>query len=134
MATNERIHPAASDWNSQLSNAVIRYFCFPDWCALVGFLLNPVENFLFTIGVKSGMLPSRSWRIQSMRERRLHRTSWTVECPHQRIDGNQNVVFPFYDITNINNLLASRLELLESRVFAEDLAQTSWDTKLGSAW
>jgi hypothetical protein len=34
----------------------------------------------------------------------------------------------------ITNLLASELELLESRVFAEDFAQTSWDTKLGSAW
>jgi hypothetical protein len=31
----------------------------------------------------------------------------------------------------MNNLLASELELLESRIFAEDLAQTSWDAKLG---
>jgi hypothetical protein len=28
-------------------------------------------------------------------------------------------------------LLASELELLESRIFAEDLAQTPWDTTLG---
>jgi hypothetical protein len=83
------------------------------------------------IGVKSGMLPSLSWLLQSMRECRLHITSWTVECPHQCIDRNWNVVFPFCDIANIKNLLASELELLESRVFAEDFAQTSWDTKLG---
>jgi hypothetical protein len=68
MAKNERIHPAASDWNFQLSSAVILYFCFPDWCALFGFLLNPVENLLFTTRVESGMLPSLSWRLQSMRE------------------------------------------------------------------
>jgi hypothetical protein len=50
------------------------------------------------------------------------------------------MVFPFCDITNISNVLAPELELelelelLESRVFVEDLAQTSWDAKLGSAW
>jgi hypothetical protein len=86
MATNERIHPTASDWNFQLSSAVILYFCFPDWCALFGFLLNPVDNLLCAIGVKSGMLPSLSWRLQSMRESRLHRISWAVECAHQPID------------------------------------------------
>jgi hypothetical protein len=131
MAKNERIHPAASDWNFQFSSALILAFCFPDWCALFGFLLNAVENLLFTIGVKSGMLPSLSRRLQSMRECRLHRTSWTVECHRQCIDRNWNVVFPFCDITNINNSLASELELLENRVFAEDLAQTSRDAKLG---
>jgi hypothetical protein len=86
MATNERIRQAASDWNFELSSAVILYFCFPDWCALFGFLLNPVENLLFTIGVKSGLLPLLSWRLQSMRECQLHRISWAVECPHQPID------------------------------------------------
>jgi hypothetical protein len=96
--------------------------------------LNLVENLLFTIGVKSGMLPSLSWRLQFMRECRLHRTSWAIECPHQRIDRNRNVMFPFCDITNINNLLAPELKLLESRVFAEDLAQIWWDAKLGYAW
>jgi hypothetical protein len=85
MAKNERIHPAASDWNFQLSSAVILSFCFPDWCALFDFLLNSVENLLSTIGVKSGMLSSLSWRLQSMRECRLHRISWAVEWPHQRI-------------------------------------------------
>jgi hypothetical protein len=133
MAKNERIHSAASDSNFQLSNAVILYFCFPDWCALLGVLLNPVENLLFTIGFKSGMLSSLSWRLQSMRECRLPRTSWTIKCPHQLIDRNRNVVLPFGEITNINNVLASKLELLESRVFAEDLAQVSWDAKLGDA-
>jgi hypothetical protein len=63
-------------------------------------LLNPVENLLFTIGVESGMLPSLSWRFQSMYECRLHRTSWVVECHHSRIDRNRNVLFPFCDITN----------------------------------
>jgi hypothetical protein len=82
---------------------------------------------------KSGMLPSFSWRLQSMRECRLHKISWTVECPRQHIDRNRSVVFPFSDITNINNLLASELELPESHVFAEDLAQISWDGKLGEA-
>jgi hypothetical protein len=106
------------------------YFCFPDWSALFGFSLNPVENLLFAIGFKGGMLPSLSRRLQSMRECRLHRTSWTVKCPRQRIDRNRNVLFPFGDITNIKNLLALELELLESRVFAEDLTQTSWDAKL----
>jgi hypothetical protein len=133
-ATNERIHPATSDWNFQLSNAVVLYFCFPDWCALFGFLLNLVENLLFTMVVKSGMLPSLSWRIQSMRECRLHRTSSELECPHQHTDRNRNLVFPFCDITNTKDLLGLELELLESRVFAEDLAQISWDAKLGQAW
>jgi hypothetical protein len=100
---------------------------------LFGFLWNPVEDLLFTIGVKSGMLPSLSWGLQSMRECRLQRTSWAIECPHQRIDRNRNVLFHFYDITNIKNLLAPELELLESRVFAEDLAQSSWDTKFCEA-
>jgi hypothetical protein len=86
MSRNERIHPAASDWNFQLTRAVILYFCFPDWCALFGFLANPVENLLFMIGVKSGLLPSLSWLLQSMRECRLQRTSWAVECLHQRVD------------------------------------------------
>jgi hypothetical protein len=94
-------------------------------------LLNPVENLSFTIGVKGAMLPSLSWQLQSMRECRLHRTSWAIECPHQRIDRNRNAVFPFCDITNIKSLLASELELSESHVFAEDLAQTSRDAKLG---
>jgi hypothetical protein len=31
----------------------------------------------------------------------------------------------------MNNWQASELELLESRIFAEDLGQTSWDEKLG---
>jgi hypothetical protein len=101
---------------------------------LFGFLLNPVENLLFTIRAKSGMLPSLSWRLQFMRECRLHRTSWTVECPRQRIDRNRNVMFPLCDIANIKNLLASELELLQSRVFAEDFAQISWDAKLGKAF
>jgi hypothetical protein len=96
-------------------------------------LLNPVENLLFTIGFKSGMLPSLSWRIQSMRECRLHRTSSAVECPHPPIDRNRNVVFPFCDITIITHLLASELELSESRVFAEDLAQILWDAKFCEA-
>jgi hypothetical protein len=130
MAKNERIHQAASDWNFQLSNAVILYFCFPDWCALFGFLLNPVENLLFTIGIKSGMLPSLSWRLQSLGKCRLHRISWAVERPRQRIDRNRNIVLPFGDIANRKNVLASELELLESGVFAEDLAQTSWDPTL----
>jgi hypothetical protein len=30
---------------------------------------------MFMIGVKSGMLPSLSWWLQSMRECRLHRIS-----------------------------------------------------------
>jgi hypothetical protein len=94
-------------------------------------LLNPAENLLFTIGVKSEMSPSLSWRLQSMRECRLHRISWEVECSHQRIDRNRNVVFPFCDITKINHLLARELELLESRVSAEGLAQILWDAKLG---
>jgi hypothetical protein len=131
MGKNERIHPAASDWNFQFSNTVILSFCFPEGCALFGFLLNPVENLLLTIGVNSGMLPSLSWRLQSMREFQLHKISWAGECSCKRINRNRNVVFPFSDITNINNLLASELELLESRDFADDLAQTSWDAKLG---
>jgi hypothetical protein len=40
-------------------------------------------------------------------------------------------MFPFCDIAAINNLLASELELLDICVLAEDLAQTSWDAKLG---
>jgi hypothetical protein len=43
-------------------------------------------------------------------------------------------VFPFCDITKIKNLLPPELELLESRAFAEDLAQISSDAKLGEAW
>jgi hypothetical protein len=37
---------------------------------------------------------------------------------------------------NIKHLLAPKLalKLLESRVFAEDLAQISWDATFGSAW
>jgi hypothetical protein len=88
---------------------------------------------LFTIAVKSGMLPSLSWRLQSIRECRLHRTSWAVECPHQPIDRNRNVVFPFWDITNRKNSVALELELLENRVCAEDLAQISWDPKFVEA-
>jgi hypothetical protein len=65
-------------------------------------LLNLVENFLFTMVVKPGMLPSLFWRLQSMRECRLHRTSWAVECPHQSIDRNRNLVFSCCDITNLN--------------------------------
>jgi hypothetical protein len=129
MATNERIHPAATDWNFYLSSAVILYFCFPDWCTLLDFLLNPVENLLFTIGVKSEMLPSLSWQLQSMRECRLQRTSWAIECSHQRIDRNRNVLFSFCDITNLKNLLAPKLKLLEGRVFAKDFAQISSDAK-----
>jgi hypothetical protein len=60
MEKNEQTHPATSDWNFQLSSAVILYFGFPDWRALFGFLLNPGENLLFTIGLKSEMLPSLS--------------------------------------------------------------------------
>jgi hypothetical protein len=92
-------------------------------------LLNSVENLLFTIGVKSRMVRSLSWQPQSMRECQLHRTSWAVECPHQSIDRNRNVMLSFCDITNRGNLLAPELELLESRVFAEDLAQILWDRK-----
>jgi hypothetical protein len=134
MAKNKRIHPAARDWNFQLTRTVIFDLRFADWCALFGALLNPVEDLLFTMVVKSGMLPSLSWSIQSMRECPLHRTSWAVECPRQRIGRNRNLVFPFCDITNRSNLLASELDLLESRVFAEDLVQTSWDAQFCEAW
>jgi hypothetical protein len=96
---------------------------FTDWCALFGVLLNPVENLLFTMVVKSGLLSSLSWQLESMRECRLHRASWAVEYPHQRIDRDRKLVFPFCDITNTRNLLARELDSLESRVFAEALAQ-----------
>jgi hypothetical protein len=101
MATNERIHPSASDWNFQFSSAIIIYFCFPDWCALFGFSLNPVENLLLTIGVKTGMLPSLYCRLQSLCEFRLHIILRGVELPHQIIDRNRNRVLHFCDITSI---------------------------------
>jgi hypothetical protein len=88
---------------------------------------------LFTMVIKSRMLPSLSWQLQSMRECRLHRAKWAVECPRQRIDRDRNLVFPFCDITNTSNLLSSGLELLESRVFAEELGQRLWDAKFCEA-
>jgi hypothetical protein len=114
---NKQIHPSASDWNFQLARIVIFDLRFVDWCALFGVLLNPVENWLFAMMVTSGMPPSLSWQLQSMRECRLHRTLWAVECSHQRIDRNRNRnrAFPFGDITNISNLLGPELDLLESR-------------------
>jgi hypothetical protein len=46
----------------------------------------------------------------------------------------QNILFLFFDIMNISNLLAWEFDCLKCRVFAEDLAQSSWETKLGEAW
>jgi hypothetical protein len=104
MATNERVHLAASDWNFRLASRVISDLHFADWYALFVVLLNPVENLLFTMVVMRAMLPSLSWQLQSIRECRLHRTSWTVECPHQCIDRDRNLVFPFWDVTTIKKL------------------------------
>jgi hypothetical protein len=38
-------------------------------------------------------------------------------------------MFPFCDIPNICNLLTLEFDFLTSRVFVEDLAQSSWDPK-----
>jgi hypothetical protein len=122
MTKNKRIHPAASDSNFQLALTVIFDLHFADWCSLFGVLLNPVEKVMFTMMVNTGMLPSLSQQLQSMLECRLHRTSWAVECSGQRIDRDRNLLFPFCDITNIKNLLASEWDLPDSRIFAEDLA------------
>jgi hypothetical protein len=54
-----------------------------------------------------------------------------MPCPRQRIDGDRNIMFLFCDITNINNLLSSEFNFFKSGVFAEDLAQSSWDTTFG---
>jgi hypothetical protein len=64
----------------------------------------------------------------------LHRALWAVECCRQRIDRDQILAFLFHDIANIINLLASQLDLLESPVFAGELAQRSWDTQFCQAW
>jgi hypothetical protein len=40
-------------------------------------------------------------------------------------------MFPFCDIMNISNPLAWEFDFSKSRVFVEDLAQSSEDTKFG---
>jgi hypothetical protein len=80
------------------------------------------------------MLCSLSRQLQSMRECGLRRTWWAIECLRRLIGRDWNLVFPFCDIMKISNLLASKLDLLERRVFAEDLAQRSWDKKFCEAW
>jgi hypothetical protein len=35
---------------------------------------------------------------------------------------------------NIGDLLASEFDFLKNRVFSEDVAEGSWETKFGEAW
>jgi hypothetical protein len=76
IAKNERIHPAASDWNLKLTRAVILDFFSRNWCAPFGVLFDSVKDLLFTILFKISMLPSLSQWIQPMLECRFHTTSW----------------------------------------------------------
>jgi hypothetical protein len=43
-------------------------------------------------------------------------------------------MFPFCDITNISNLLASEFDFLKRQVFVEDLAQSPGDRKFDEAY
>jgi hypothetical protein len=56
------------------------------------------------------------------------------ECRRQRIDQQWNIVLRFCDIVNRGNPLASAFDLLDNRVFSEDITEDSWDTKFGEAW
>jgi hypothetical protein len=119
-------------------------FLFVDWCAFFGVLLNPIENLLFRMLIKSWMLPSLSRRLQAMRECRVPSVECRtpiahdlvdtrMPCPRQRIGRDRNIMFPFCDVINISNLLASEFDFLKGRVFAEDLAQNSCDREFSEA-
>jgi hypothetical protein len=60
-----------------LARTVIFDFRFADWWAFFGVLLNPIENLLFTVLTKGGLLPSLSWRLQAMRECRVPSADFT---------------------------------------------------------
>jgi hypothetical protein len=57
----------------------------------------------------NSLLSSISCQMRAMLERQSQKTSWTIECAHQCIDQNWNILFQFSDVTKRSNLPASEL-------------------------
>jgi hypothetical protein len=96
---------APSDWNFEIAGAEILDLLLRNWDAAFGVLSNPVKNLLFRIEIQSTVLSSISWRMQAILDCEFQGTSWTIECPHQSIDRNWNIVLQFGDITNNGHLV-----------------------------
>jgi hypothetical protein len=71
MTKNKRIHPAVSDWNSQLARTVIFDLRFADWYAFFGFLWNPVAKDRVGMKMESGSILKKlneTWMAVKSRE------------------------------------------------------------------
>jgi hypothetical protein len=104
-------------------------FLFRNWSATSGVLSNPVRNLLLRISIKKSMLSSISCRMQAMLECQSQSISWIIECAHQCIDQNRNIMLQFANIKNRGNLLASELKFLKNRILSEEFANGCWDVE-----
>jgi hypothetical protein len=85
MTKSKHICLTSSDWSLQRDRAGILDLLFRNWCTAFGVLSNPVKKLLFRTSFKNGMASLISGWMQEMLERQSHRTSGTIQCPHQCI-------------------------------------------------
>jgi hypothetical protein len=128
---NEGIYPLSSKFDLKFRCNIIHSFSSRDWCVFFCVLSNPVEDLLLTIFVKGDMLSSLSGLVQPVRESHLDTRSWTVECSHQRINGDWDIVAGFCNILHECNLLASKFKLSKIRFPCKNLQP--WPEKQNSS-
>jgi hypothetical protein len=66
-----------------------------------------------------------------MFECQSERTMCIIQCPHQCIDRNWNIMFQFGDIRNRSKWLVSELYFLKNWILSEEFANNCWDKKFG---
>jgi hypothetical protein len=73
MTRDERIHPASSDWDLELSCTILPDLSFRDWCLLLGVLPDLIEDSPFAIVIEGGVLSAVSGIVQPVLEAALTR-------------------------------------------------------------
>jgi hypothetical protein len=64
VAKSKRIDSVPSDWNWELTSAIMVDFLFRNWCATFGVMSKPIENLLLTMLINSTMLSSILGRLR----------------------------------------------------------------------
>jgi hypothetical protein len=98
MSKVEEIYQFSIRFDLEFSRAMIHDLSSRDWCLLFSFLLNSVEDLLLTVLVEGEMLSWLFRFVQLMRKGRLEMGSWTVDCSHQFINGDWDIVTRFFNI------------------------------------